>query len=79
MPCVTMKQSRQSSSELTSEASTSSSSDSDRVKRFAKHRKGYIVGWKKLYPWILAVENKDCPGQVIGLLCELCQRHEVKQ
>ena len=49
-----------------------------------KHRVGYNPSWSDDYPWHLPVydvdsEGSESPGTVVGLLCSLCKRHQMKQ
>ena len=60
-------------------SASGSSSSTDRYKRTSKHLEGYNPDWKEQYAWLLPVVDRDAPGTICGLLCELCQRYKIVQ
>ena len=70
---------RQRSDSGSSTSGSSSSGSSDRYKRKSKHLEGYNPDWKEQYPWLLPVVDRDEPGSICGLMCELCQRYNIVQ
>ena len=58
-------------------SASGSSSSSDRYKRTSKHLEDYNLDWKEQYAWLLPVVDRDAPGTICGLLCELCQRYKI--
>ena len=44
-----------------------------------QNREGYNADWKEQYIWLVPVADCDKPEEIIGLLCGLCQRHNLTQ
>ncbi|XP_035683974.1 zinc finger protein 862-like [Branchiostoma floridae] len=42
-----------------------------------KHKYGWEKAWLKKYKWLVPVTNED--GEVVGMLCSTCRRHNQRQ